>query len=195
MRRDTPTPKTSLRREIKQSLSLLSPVDFHVQGAGAAVLLRESPLWASYGAVFLFLSLPNEIDTRPLVETALEAGKRVFAPRIGQTDTGELKFYRVVPMDPVPGLVPGPFGIREPPPREPPGPADVPALIVVPGLAFDRQGRRLGRGGGYYDRFLAGPEGACPGNRIIGLCMPSQLVREVPVEPWDRRMDGVCTGE
>jgi 5-formyltetrahydrofolate cyclo-ligase len=250
VRRDTPTSKPSLRREIKQRLSLLSPDDFRVQGEGAAALLRESPHWARYGAIFLFLSLPGEIDTRPLVETALEAGKRVFAPRIdaAKKGAGDMKFYRVFPReDPVardpPGacgtcgflppltakisdfraplgarkvehaqnyacslssglishglLVPGPLGIREPAPLEPSGPADFPALIVVPGLAFDRQGRRLGRGGGYYDRFLTAIEGTCPGTagRIIGLCVPSQIVREVPVEPWDHRVDGVCTGE
>jgi 5-formyltetrahydrofolate cyclo-ligase len=179
-----------------------------MQGEAAAALLRKSPLWARYGTVFLFLSLPDEIDTRPLVETALEAGKRVFAPRIGSDGNGpgELKFYRVFPREspgtPMPpgsdmDLEPGPFGIREPPPVEPPGPADSPALVLVPGLAFDRQGRRLGRGGGYYDRFLAASGGACPesAGRIIGLCMPFQLIPEVPVEQWDFRVDGVCTGE
>jgi 5-formyltetrahydrofolate cyclo-ligase len=190
--------KSPLRREIKKRLSLLSPGDFRARGEAAAALLRESPLWARYGTVFLFLSLPDEIDTGPLVEAALDAGKRVFAPRTGPG--GEMKFYRVAAR---PGaaapLEPGPFGIREPPPVEAPGPADFPALILVPGLAFDRRGRRLGRGGGCYDRFLGAlertrPADAAP-NLVIGLCAPCQLVPEVPVEPWDLRVDGVCDGE
>jgi 5-formyltetrahydrofolate cyclo-ligase len=209
LRRDNPVSKSSLRREIKKHLAGLSPGEFRVQGEAAAALLRESPLWTRYGTVFLFLSLPDEIDTRPLVETALEAGKRVFAPRV--KPAGELEFYRVFPREgsgPRDFLEPGPFGIPEPPPVEPPGPADFPALILVPGLAFDTRGRRLGRGGGYYDRFLAAhtgvPGGGCPEDaaqkpadpcRIIGLCMPFQLVQEVPVEQWDRGVDGVCTGE
>ncbi|MDR2178628.1 MAG: 5-formyltetrahydrofolate cyclo-ligase [Treponema sp.] len=211
MRRDNPDPKSLLRRIIKKRLSLLSPGDFRTQGEAAAVLLRKSPLWTRYGTIFLFLSLPDEIDTRPLLETALDAGKRIFAPRIEPCENGRgcMKFYRVFSREipcPVPaafpgtepGLGAGPFGIREPPPVEPPGPADFPALILVPGLAFDARGRRLGRGGAYYDRFLAALEqGAGPAKprRIIGLCMPCQLVRKVPVEHWDRRVDGVCTGD
>ncbi|MDR3147445.1 MAG: 5-formyltetrahydrofolate cyclo-ligase, partial [Treponema sp.] len=174
MRRDSPDPKSSLRRDIKKRLSRVPSAEFRAQGEAAAALLRKSPLWPRYGAVFLFLSLPTEIDTRPLLEAALEAGKRVFAPRV--ESRGGMKFYRV--LSPGPGE-PGPFGIREPPPLEAPGPADFPALILVPGLAFDARGRRLGRGGGYYDRFLAetaAQEAADqgPGCRIIGLCMPCQ---------------------
>jgi 5-formyltetrahydrofolate cyclo-ligase len=196
LRRGISHPKTILRREIKKCLSLLSVKDFRLKGEAAAALLRESSLWTQCESVFLFLSLPWEIDTSPLVETSMRAGKRVYAPRLGEGGgPGEMKFYRIFPPG-GPGnpwsTEPGPFGIREPPPRDPPCPADFPALILVPGLAFDPQGRRLGRGGGCYDRFLAAPPGPC---RTIGLCMPCQLVPEVPVEPWDRRVEGLCTGE
>jgi 5-formyltetrahydrofolate cyclo-ligase len=211
-------------------LALLSPAGFTAQGEAAAALLRESPLWARYETLLLFLSLPREIDTRPLLELALEAGKRVFAPRI--SGPGELRFHRV--LSTAGPWTRGPFGIREPRPRdnaeagagtmaggEALGPADFPALIIVPGLAFDPRGRRLGRGGGYYDRFLGAlarssssgvpgaatvPEGAGPAEPAasppgggphvsVGLCMPCQLLPEVPAEPWDRTMDGLCTGE
>jgi 5-formyltetrahydrofolate cyclo-ligase len=199
-------PKASLRREIKKRLSLLSREDFRRQGEVAAALLRESPLWTHCESLFLFLSLPRELDTGPLVETALGAGKRVFAPRLegGRLEAaplaggspeggpGEMSFYRILPPGGPGSPEPGPFGIREPPPLEAPGPGDFPALILVPGLAFDPQGRRLGRGGGYYDRFLAAPPGPC---RTLGLCMPCQLVPEVPVDPWDCRVEGLCTGE
>jgi 5-formyltetrahydrofolate cyclo-ligase len=72
---------------------------------------------------------------------------------------------------------------------------DFPALIIVPGLAFDARGRRLGRGWGCYDRFLMEQEKARRPFRTIGLCTPCQLIPEVPVEDWDKRMDALCTGE
>jgi 5-formyltetrahydrofolate cyclo-ligase len=178
----TPLLKKILRSEIKKRLALLSPGDFRVRGEEAALLLRDSPLWTQYETVFLFLSLPDEIDTQPLLELALEAGKQVFAPCAG----GRLTFYRV--FSAAGPWAEGPFGIREPLPLDP-GPAESPPLIIVPGLAFDMRGRRLGRGRGYYDRFLA------VGGRSIGLCMPCQLVPQVPVEDRDQTVDGLCTGE
>jgi 5-formyltetrahydrofolate cyclo-ligase len=97
----------------------------------------------------------------------------------------------------------GPFGIPQPPllERAPAGcgeslsSADFPALIIVPGLAFDAGGRRLGRGRGCYDRFLMELEKARRPFRTIGLCTPCQFMPEVPVEDWDKRMDSLCTGE
>jgi 5-formyltetrahydrofolate cyclo-ligase len=94
----------------------------------------------------------------------------------------------------------GAFGIPEPPRPEPEedgglGPGDFPALVIVPGLAFDREGRRLGRGGAYYDRFLGELETAGRPFHTVGLCTPCQLVSEVPAEAWDRSMDCLCTGE
>ena len=65
------------------------------------------------------------------------------------------------------------------------------ALILLPGLAFDRQGHRLGYGGGYYDRFFA--QSSCL--TLAGFCFSFQLCREVPADPWDVAMDAVCTDE
>jgi 5-formyltetrahydrofolate cyclo-ligase len=97
----------------------------------------------------------------------------------------------------------GPAGIPQPPlPEQAPegrgeslGPPDFPALVIVPGLAFDARGRRLGRGRGFYDRFLADLEKARRPFRTIGLCTPCQFIPEVPVEDWDRKVDSLCTGE
>jgi 5,10-methenyltetrahydrofolate synthetase len=96
-----------------------------------------------------------------------------------------------------------PLGIPQPPllkrPLEDHGEnlssADFPALIIVPGLAFDAGGRRLGWGWGCYDRFLMELEKARRSFRTIGLCTPCQLMPEVPVEDWDKRVDSLCTGE
>jgi 5-formyltetrahydrofolate cyclo-ligase len=168
----------------------LPPGDFRVRGEEAALSLQN--LWGRYETLLLFLSLPNEIDTQPLLELALGAGKKVFAPRTGAAG-GDLAFYRV--FSAAGPWAEGPFGIREPPPLEPLPPDPLPALIIVPGLAFDAQGRRLGRGGGYYDRFLRRTPCRPASCRSIGLCMPCQLVPQVPAEDHDQTVDGLCTGE
>jgi 5-formyltetrahydrofolate cyclo-ligase len=182
--------KTELRRELKKRLKSLPPESFTHEGARAAVLIKKLPLWETYTTLLLFLSAKTEIDTAPLLEAALGDKKRVFAPRIQGDD---LVFCPVRcaagPWEE------GPWGIREP--REAGAelsPADFPALIIVPGLGFDRQGNRLGRGKGFYDRFLAALEGEGLVFKTLGLCMEAQVVPEIPVEPRDKKMDGVCTG-
>lgn len=84
------------------------------------------------------------------------------------------------------GAVPGAYGIPEPAADTTMVPAEEIDLILVPGLAFDRKGRRMGRGKGYYDRFLVNFTG-----KTIGIC--SLLLPEIPTEPHDRRMDAVAT--
>jgi 5-formyltetrahydrofolate cyclo-ligase len=137
-----------------------------------------------------------EIDTSPILALALAQGKRVFAPRISGKD---MIFH---PVHSAGGpWEEGPFGIPEPGSRagsgEGPGlgTEDFPALVIVPGLAFDAEGRRLGRGGAYYDRFLAKLETAGRPFQTLGLCTSCQLVPEVPVEDWDKTVDCLCTGE
>jgi 5-formyltetrahydrofolate cyclo-ligase len=97
----------------------------------------------------------------------------------------------------------GGFGIREPEPKTALMPEDFPVLVITPGLAFDRRGRRLGRGRGFYDRFFAELDSGCLGPlsadraffyTALGLCMEAQLVPEVPAEDHDKTMDLVLAG-
>lgn len=81
----------------------------------------------------------------------------------------------------------GAFGFLEPPEDAPV--MEEPEWAVVPGLAFDREGFRLGRGGGYYDRWLTGS-----GCRTIGLCRPERLLDRLPRDQWDMPVDTVITG-
>jgi 5-formyltetrahydrofolate cyclo-ligase len=184
--------KSALRAALKARLADLPAAYFKAQGAAAAPLIRRSSVWKKYPLLLIFLSTGGEIDTFPLLAAALEEGKRVFAPCLAG---GRMLFRRV--RSPLGPWGKGPFGIPEPPPGEDldPGGSDFSALVLVPGLAFDREGRRLGRGGAYYDRFLGELRAGGRSCWALGLCTPCQLAAELPVEDWDQRMDGLCAGE
>jgi 5-formyltetrahydrofolate cyclo-ligase len=181
---------------MRSRLAALSPELFTLEGEKAAACLRSLPLWERYAGVLLFLSTGTEIDTGPLLDAAFSGNKRVFVPKI---DGERLEFYRVFSPGP---WKQGPFNIREPPDPDPGllfKPEGPPALIIAPGLAFDRRGNRLGHGRGYYDRFFAGLDRAgrtSPGffYFTIGLCLEIQLLPEVPAGSRDKPMDALCTG-
>ena len=186
--------KEELRALIKERLKNTPEKEFAAQGGYAAALLRSSPLWSQYKTILLFLSMNGEIDTWPLLEAALEDGKKVFAPK---TEAKNLVFCPVLSAD-GPWHT-GPFGIREPlSPAEAPAryradAADFPALILTPGLAFDTEGRRLGRGKGYYDRFFAELDMEEKQYYAIGLCMDFQLVDAVPAAEYDKKVRSILT--
>lgn len=128
-----------------------------------------------------YAAIPPEAELKPVLEEILRQGKRLLLPRCDSDGTMTAREIRDLTE-----LQPGAYGILEPDPDAPVVPADEIDLILVPGLAFDRHGRRMGRGKGYYDRFLTGYAG-----KTMGIC--TLLVPEVPVEPLDRTMDAVVT--
>lgn len=141
---------------------------------------RERQQVAAYAA------LPSEVDLRPLVRDLLRRGARVAFPRVAKDR--DLHFAHVASLD---ELRPGAFGVDEPH-----GDAiDLASLdaVLVPGVAFDRRGARIGFGGGYYDRALAAIRAANPDAIFIGVAFCTQLVEEVPIEPWDILMDQIVT--
>jgi 5-formyltetrahydrofolate cyclo-ligase len=132
-----------------------------------------------------------EIDTTPLLECAFYDKKDIFIPKVMND---RLIFFQICEHDPNEQWEIGMFGIREPVSRKALLAENFPCLIITPGLAFDRNGNRLGRGKGYYDRFFAELDARNLPYFSIGLCMPSQIVDRVPVEPWDKKMDAVWNG-
>jgi len=138
-------------------------------------------------AIMAFLPLSREPDLAPLLASLLTSGVRVALPRVDWSSKAMAAFeVRDLERD----VIPGPHGLREP--GEGCRAFEVGALdaILVPGLAFDRGGVRLGRGGGFYDRFLA-----TPGLRAlrIGVCFELQVVDEVVRQEHDAVMDVVVT--
>jgi 5-formyltetrahydrofolate cyclo-ligase len=119
-----------------------------------------------------------------LADALLARGVRVAIPAL-VGDVPELREGV-----PGPGLGPGPLGALQPPPEAPAIAPDAVDLFVVPGLLFDRSGRRLGRGGGHFDRLLAR---ARTDALRVGVCPSEALVDELPEDPWDVRMHRVVT--
>lgn len=191
-----PSPRAGVRlREAKRTLRLrvlaardaLEP-DVRARASGAiARRIAALPAFAAARTVLLTLPYRTEWDTALLVEAALAAGKGVALPRVDVQ-------HRMLALHAIGDLardvVPGYRGIPEP---QPDRPAVAPATIefvLVPGVAFDARGRRLGYGGGYYDRLLPLVAQAVP--RVAG-AFDEQLVAEVPAAPYDLAVDAVVT--
>ena len=136
--------------------------------------------------VALYAAIPREVGTDLIRDRYLAAGVLLFYPRI--MEDGKLSFYPNGGLD---HWVRGKHGLMEPPIS--PGMEGLRNgfdLVVVPGVAFDPMGRRLGRGYGYYDRFLADLSGSVV---TVGLAFSRQLLPEVPVDGWDIPVEAVVT--
>lgn len=139
------------------------------------------------GPVLVFLSAPGEPALDPLVRAWLAVGRPLWAPRC-DWDAGTFAPSPLVSLD-QDTLVTRRHGIREPA-SVPSAPEGGFSALLVPGLAFDELGRRLGHGGGFYDRFL---NRLAPKVRRIGVCFRDQIVPRVPAGPLDARVDAVVT--
>ncbi len=189
--------KAGLRRLMKRKLAALGAEMFENQGLEAAKRIGAELFWKKARTVLLFVSMPSEISTYFLLDEALSSGKTLFIPRIIEDD---MAFFRINtlsgPWDE------GPFGILEPKTDHAQQfqieKVDFPLLVIVPGLAFNKNGHRLGRGKGYYDRFLskirAFSENNARNTAIMGLCLEEQLVDYIPIEEFDKKVDAVCAG-
>lgn len=179
--------KQSLRGRVLAAREDLSP---QVRAAEAlSIRDRLTALPSFRHATCLLLTLPfrSEWDTRPLVDAALREGRRIAVPRVDR-ETRMLRLHAIENVDR--DIVPGYLGVPEPRPTLPAiHPVEV-DWVLVPGVAFDAQGRRLGYGGGFFDRLL--PLIAAEAPKIAG-AFDVQIVDEVPAGPLDHRVDAVAT--
>jgi 5-formyltetrahydrofolate cyclo-ligase len=139
--------------------------------------------------ILCYTPFRNEVNLMPLITAC--ADKRWYLPRIepaaeNQPDTNTMTFYRYITGEP---LHPGQYGILEPEPLEPLGSLFASDMMLIPGLAFDRSGFRLGYGKGYYDRFLsaAHDNGLFP--CTVGVLPSSLLQNSLPTDTWDIPME------
>ena len=186
--------KRALRDRMLQQRGELPPEESFWRGATAQSHVLASSHWASARTVVLYMPIRGELETGLLLARAWAEGKRVLLPRCVAGRRGELD---LVACDHAAELTPGSYGIPEPlsslPAIDPEEPGQAPHLLLAPCLAVDRQGYRLGYGGGYYDRLLRRP--ALQTTLCIALIYAMQCVASLPVEPWDVCLHGVCTEE
>lgn len=175
--------KNELRAVVKAKREELGAKRQAEASAAMTGLLVRSPLFAAAKTVFCYVSMPDEPDTAKLIAAALDAGKTVCVPRCygkGKMDA--------VPIRSFSELNPGRYGIPAPGADAKALPPSQIDLVVVPCLAAGKDGKRLGHGAGYYDRYLA----SCPGESVC-LCFDELLTDRIPTDRYDVLMDHVLT--
>ena len=178
--------KPAVRKHLREVLAAMSEAERHQKSVTACSLVAASPEFAAARVVMLFLSTPHEIDTASLALKSWQAGKTVVVPKVSWDQR------RMLPVE-ITSLhtsmtTSGP-GVREPLEGKP-IPVDFIDLVVVPGLGFTPTGYRIGRGMGFYDRFLAQPEFL---GVSCGLGFDEQIIDELPVLEHDVPLSMLAT--
>ncbi len=180
--------KKLLRKEVlsrRDTLTWEEVMDYSRVIASRLVSLLE---FIRAGTVMYFLNFGKEVQTLEMLPAALALGKRVVAPK---TVHKERRMILSEIIDVENDLAPGLWNIPEPKPdRIRPVDATQIDFVLVPGVAFDAIGNRVGYGGGYYDRFF---NELRPGVPLVAVTFELQILPAVPVDAWDRRVDLIIT--
>jgi 5-formyltetrahydrofolate cyclo-ligase len=174
--------KRAVRRAAIERRDLLSADERSVKSERILEQVLALPEVGAAGTAMAFWSFGSEVQTSSLIERLQEAGTRVVLPRVAD---GEIEAVVYAPDDPVSATS---FGAMEPLGTELVPPEDV-DVVIVPGVAFDRRGGRVGYGGGFYDRLFA----RTPGVPAVAVAFAVQLVDEVPQGRSDSRVDVIVT--
>ncbi|MDF2800896.1 MAG: 5-formyltetrahydrofolate cyclo-ligase family [Anaerocolumna sp.] len=176
--------KESIRQEIKQRKEALTAEEIIHKSKEIQRYLHELPLYQRAEAIYCYVSFNQEVRTEDIITQALMDGKIVYVPKIIQ---GCLKFIEIMSLA---DLTPGFFGILEPKFNDEILPS-ISNLVIVPGLAFDKEGRRIGYGKGFYDRFfnLYGVDKFIK----VALGYEFQIYEELPEFPSDVKVNMILT--
>lgn len=222
--------KKSLRKKMRQTLSSLDPIAKAFESASLCLRFLQSQTYKTSRAIFGFMPLNDEVDILPIFRAAISDGKKVLLPRISaKAKTGREEFsecahgnssdkifgsgtmdFYFVERDPIEETEANTFGIYEPKPSC--KKADIETLcaemggekisVLVPGLAFTKDGFRLGRGGGYYDRFLEKLRKLCDAREnnskkpnFVGVCYAAQILQSIPCAQHDIKMDTLLSAQ
>lgn len=179
--------KAWLRNELRRKLKALRSEEKREQNERIIQQFVRHPRFLEAKFLMTYLALPTEVETRPILREAWNRGIRTCVPRLAPSENR----IQAVEIKSEGELKPGRFGILEPfLMSHQPVALELLDLIVVPGLAFDRKGGRLGRGGGHFDRFLAQVGQAYK----LGLAFNCQIVERVPQGNTDVALDEVLIG-
>lgn len=177
--------KAALRLLIRERLKGISPEQRESASRALCLRLMAQSMWGTARAILFFAPIADEPDTWPLLGQALAEGKIVCLPRyVLATQSYVAAQVRDLPRE----INSGNYGIREPVEACPQVPWAELGLVIVPGVAFDATGRRLGRGRGFYDRLLLEVSAL-----RCGVALDEQVVSEVPVGKLDERVNYVVT--
>ena len=172
--------KVALRREIREKKRAMTQQQIEDASRKLGVLFAASEQYRQAKTIYGYLPYNQEVRTVPILEQALLDGKKVAVPKVYGD---EMRFIYVTDLSLVDK---GYAGIPEPVADEPV--ADDPtALVLMPGLAFDKEGHRIGYGGGFYDKFLASE----PGHPTVALCYSFQMMEALETEEYDIPVDCV----
>ena len=183
---DQSAEKNAIRQQLRQVLRTLSPEQQQIKSQAACRNVIESPEFAAATVVMLYLSMSQEVDTAPIALRAWQDGKTVAVPKVFMSDRSMLP---VEIQSLYTGMKTTPVGVREPEVGQP-IPIEIIDLVLVPGLGFSPTGERIGRGGGFYDRFLAQAnfEGT-----TCGLAFEQQVFESLPMLPHDQHLNMLVT--
>lgn len=176
--------KKAIRKEIKKKIQALHATDKENQRRIVSEKLQKLPQFKNAETIMLFWSMDDEICTHPLIE-AIGDSKQILLPVI-ENDLLIVKLFQGKEML----VADNPFRIGEPIGQTIMNPQ--PDLVIMPGLAFDEKCNRLGRGKGYYDKFLSTGNFSAP---LIAIAYNEQIVASIPTEPHDVPIDGIITAE
>lgn len=180
--------KAEIRKYIKDKKNNLTEEEIRIRSSQIAKKLFDKPFYKQAEYIYLYVSYNQEIDTIGIINHILEDKKRVAVPKVVDKN---MEFHEITSLN---QLSEGSFGIQEPtvykPVSEDPEWASS-NLMIIPGLAFDKNGSRIGYGGGYYDRYLHKNT-----ERIglkIALAYDFQVLEHIDIESYDERIDGIIT--
>ena len=180
-----PDQKITLREKMRDQLRKMTAAQRQTASSKIRSQLEKQPIWNNSQVILFFAPLPDEPDIWPLIVDAIALGKTVALPCfLPETEIYVACRILNAHVD----VEIGKFGIREPSPRCPEVPLNQLDFVLVPGVAFDVNGRRLGRGKGYYDRLLAQV-----GGKTCGVAFDEQIVGEVPAGPNDIDLNCILT--
>jgi len=171
------TSKSTIRKQLRERINAMSEADRHAKSLAACALVAATPEFAAARCIMLYLSTPTEVDTAPLALRAWQASKTIVVPKVSWDQR------RMLPVE-ITSLKDGVTTTG--PVREPiagtPMPVEFIDLVIVPGVGFTATGQRIGRGMGFYDRFLAQQEFI---GVSCGLAFEEQIVPELPTLDHD----------
>ena len=176
--------KREMRKFIREKKRAMTEQQIVSASRKLGELMRGSELYRSARTIYGYLPYNQEVRTVQMLEQAILDGKRVAVPKCYGEE------MRFIYMDDLSQVAPGYANIPEPI-ADAPVADDETALVLMPGLAFDREGRRIGYGGGFYDRFLAQE----PNHPTLALCYGFQMVDKLETEEFDIPVDQVLSAD